>query len=121
MTNWINILKQEKPRFSAFFKENDIAEFIKEAKRKEDKDIHKYGTYGDQVRKLTDKYGISSSASELIMSSHNKGWSDYYETTPIVDIDSYNRALRKKIEVRQKRKLKERNKHPPRKKGQRRR
>ena len=83
--------------------------------RKEEEDTLKYGIVSEQVEKLTDKYGISRSASRLIRMSHLFG------PTPIVDIDSYNRVLRKDIEERQKRKLRERNKHPPRKKGQRRR
>ena len=114
MSNWVSILKQEKPRFSAFFRENDITEFINEAARKEKVDPRKYGIISEQVEKLTDKYGISRSASKLIRMSHLFG------PTPIVDIDSYNRVLRQRTEDSQKRKLKERNKHPPRRKGQKR-
>ena len=117
MSNWVSILKQEKPRFSAFFRENDITEFIKEAIRKEKEDWRKYGIVSEQLEKLTEKYGISEDASGLIYATHTN--SNY--PTPIVDIDSYNRVLRQRIEERQKRKLKEQNKHPPRRKGQRRR
>ena len=116
MSNWVSILKQEKPRFSAFFRENDITEFIKEAARKEKEDARKYGIVAEQLRKLTDKYGISKDASSLIYQSHTNS----YYPTPIVDIDSYNRVLRQRTEDSQKRKLKERNKHPPRRKGQKR-
>lgn len=114
MTNWVTIIKKENPRFGAFFKENDITDFIKEAVRKEKEDILEYGTIREQVEKLTDKYGISRDASHLIRMSH-------LGPTPIIDINSYNRFLRQRIEERQKRKLKERNRHPTRKKGQRRR
>tara|TARA_R110001599_G_scaffold35235_3_gene111895 strand:- start:918 stop:1271 length:354 start_codon:yes stop_codon:yes gene_type:complete len=117
MSNWVSILKQEKPRFSAFFRENDITEFIKEAILKEKEDGRKYGIGPEQLEKLTEKYGISKDASSLIYQTHTNS----YYPTPIVDIDSYNRVLRQRIEERQKRKLKEQNKHPPRRKGQRRR
>ena len=46
--NWRNILKSDKPRWSAFFSENDITEFLKEAKRKEREDAITHGLFFEQ-------------------------------------------------------------------------
>jgi len=112
--NWKNILKSDKPRWSAFFSENDITEFVKEAKRKEREDAITHGLFHEQFFKLSDKYNIPRDAAQFIYRSHDK-------PNPITDIESYNAANRKAIEERQKAKMKERQNRPPRRKGQRRR
>lgn len=115
MENWVSILKQQKPSWSAFFNENDITAFIKDAIRKEKEDVRKYGLVHDQVIALAKRYGISDESAKLITRSHRN---DAYE--PIVDINSYNLTLRRQIEARQRAKLAERNTNrPPRRKGQR--
>jgi hypothetical protein len=117
--NWRNILKSDKPRWSAFFSENDITEFLKEAKRKEGEDIRTHGFFYEQFYELSDKYNIPRDAAEFIYRSHYKD--NIYNVKPITDIKSYNAANRKAIEERQKAKMKERQNRPPRRKGQKRR
>ena len=103
--NWKLILKSAKPRWSAFFSENDITEFIKNAKKKSDEDFETHGFYMDQFYALSDK--------------HNKD--NYYNIKPITSVESYNSENRKVIERKQKEKMKERANRPPRRKGQKRR
>jgi hypothetical protein len=93
--NWRNILKSDKPRWSAFFSENDITEFLKEAKRKEGEDIRTHGFFYEQFYELSDKYNIPRDAAEFIYRSHYKD--NIYNVKPITDIKSYNASNRKAI------------------------
>jgi hypothetical protein len=116
---WEMILKNLKPRWSAFFSENDITEFIKDAKKKSDEDFETHGFYMDQFYALSDKYNIPRNSAQLILRSHNKD--NYYNVKPITSVESYNSENRKVIEHKQKEKMKERANRPPRRKGQKRR
>tara|TARA_R100001015_G_C4468837_1_gene53203 strand:+ start:186 stop:533 length:348 start_codon:yes stop_codon:yes gene_type:complete len=95
---WQEILKQ-KADFAGFFRDfekNKIAELAK-----------KGGEGWDAITKIGKKYGLSDGATHLIWASNNPNESKAEKyIVPIVDIPSYNKVVRKEIELKQKARMK---------------
>lgn len=99
---WQEILKQ-KADFAGFFRDfekNNIAELAK-----------KGGEGWMDITKIGKKYGLSEASTKLIWASNNPEQTEINKEKyimPIVDIPSYNKVVRKEIELRQKAKMKRR-------------
>jgi len=115
--SWFGLLKQDKPNWSGFFK-NDLAKIVREMEEKE-REIRAFHM-PTAFREFADKYSIPEKASMTILRSHI-----YKDKTPITSVSEYNALIRNEIEQQQRAKLarknQERKNAPRRKKGQRRR